>query len=197
MANEPKWEWRAFDEHFGAAEAQILARVTSTSCSEESYLVAEPADVNVKIRDGQLEIKRRVDVDADGLQRWGPVLTRRFPIDATTVADVWKLWRIPPPDHAGGCSEEQMRALAADTPAVTVMRVTKFRRGTVMDGCEVELVHLDIDGKTSHSIGIRSADEAAVHGLVDRLGLSRFHNTDFVAHLQRRRKPAIRDAASR
>ena len=93
----PRWEWRTFGRRFGAAE-NAFAAMTSTGIqdSDELYLVSEDGDT-VKIRDGLLDIKRLREVDADGLQRWEPVLKADFPISTSDVASVFEALRVPLP----------------------------------------------------------------------------------------------------
>ena len=77
----PRWEWRAFGPRFPAPQ-----RTPSPSCrpggsqeSDELYLLAAAGD-NVKVRDDLMDIKVLREVDADGLERWEPVMKAAFPL---------------------------------------------------------------------------------------------------------------------
>ena len=77
----PRWEWRTFGDHFGAAEAAFAAlEPTGVQESDETYFLAPQA--NVKMRFDLIDIKLLREVDADGLERWEPVLKAQFPISA-------------------------------------------------------------------------------------------------------------------
>ena len=83
----PRWEWRTFGEHFGAAEPRFAALAAEkVQTSEEIYLLATASDANVKIRDQLLDIKMLERVDANGLEQWRPVLKEPFPLAASAVA---------------------------------------------------------------------------------------------------------------
>jgi exopolyphosphatase/guanosine-5'-triphosphate,3'-diphosphate pyrophosphatase len=74
----PRWEWRSFGRHFGRAEER-MARLEPTSVhdSDEIYLLSA-AGCNVKIRDGLIDIKELIEVNADGLEQWTPVMRPAF-----------------------------------------------------------------------------------------------------------------------
>ena len=57
-----------------------VARPTGTAESDETYLLSA-GGTTVKIRDGLMDVKALLAVDANGLQQWRPVLKVAFPID--------------------------------------------------------------------------------------------------------------------
>jgi exopolyphosphatase/guanosine-5'-triphosphate,3'-diphosphate pyrophosphatase len=79
----PRWEWRAFADHFGATEARFDAlspeRVEE---SDEVYLLSLQSDASVKIRRGLMDVKRLERIGDDGLEQWLPVMKA-----ALTVSD--------------------------------------------------------------------------------------------------------------
>ena len=98
----PRWEWRTFGQHFGAAEAAFAALTPSpVHESDELYLLpadAESAADSVKIRDDLMDVKTLREVAASGLERWEPVLKVGFPLAA---ADVERVCDGAPPGAAG------------------------------------------------------------------------------------------------
>ena len=75
----PRWEWRVFGDGFGAAEAAFAALTPGpVEESDELYLLSA-AGRNVKVRDGLMDIKFLREVDADGLERWEPVMKAGLP----------------------------------------------------------------------------------------------------------------------
>ena len=98
----PRWEWRTFGRRFGAAE-NAFAAMTSTGVqeSDELYLISADGDT-VKVRDGLMDIKRLREVDADGLQRWEPVLKADFPISTIDVASVFEALTLAAADARAG-----------------------------------------------------------------------------------------------
>ena len=83
----PRWEWRAFGEHFGAAEDGFAAlEPERIQESDEVYLLSRLVDENVKVRDDLLDVKELERVNRDGLEQWTPVLKASFPIPAAESA---------------------------------------------------------------------------------------------------------------
>src|SRR3954452_14176317 len=85
----PRWEWRAFGEHFGAAEERFAAlEPERIQESDEVYLLSRLADENVKVRDDLLDVKELERVNRDGLEQWTPVLKTGFPVAAAEIEGV-------------------------------------------------------------------------------------------------------------
>ena len=84
----PRWEWRAFGQRFGNAEAR-LAKLAPGGVqeSDEVYLLSGAGD-NVKVRDKLMDIKVLREVDGDGLEQWTPVMKAEFPLSAATAGAV-------------------------------------------------------------------------------------------------------------
>ena len=81
----PRWEFRAFARSFGAAETTLTSSGSEPPVeSDELYLLAEGGET-VKVRGGLIDIKVLREVDAEGLQRWEPVMKEGFPLPATEV----------------------------------------------------------------------------------------------------------------
>ncbi len=96
----PRWEWRTFGQHFGAAEAAFAALTPSpVHESDELYLLPPDAGAaadSVKIRDDLMDVKTLREVAASGLERWEPVLKVGFPLagaDVERVCDALHLAR--------------------------------------------------------------------------------------------------------
>ena len=82
MASGARWEWRTFGAGAEAGAPAFEGRPpTGTADSDERYLLSA-GGTTVKIRDGLMDVKALLAVDANGLQQWRPVLKVAFPIDA-------------------------------------------------------------------------------------------------------------------
>ena len=76
----PRWEWRAFGQRFGSADAAFAALTpTGVQESDELYLLSGAGD-NVKVRADLMDIKILVEVNPDGLEQWRPVMKAGFPL---------------------------------------------------------------------------------------------------------------------
>jgi hypothetical protein len=85
----PRWEWRTFGDTFGDAEVRLDALPrTRVDDSDELYILSSRVEGSIKIRGGQLDVKRLERRSEDGLQQWRPVANAEFPIAATDVASL-------------------------------------------------------------------------------------------------------------
>src|SRR5690242_7636983 len=85
----PRWEWRTFGTRFGLAESRFAAlRPGAVQESDELYFLGG-LGANVKVRDDLMDVKVLQEVDADGLERWEPVLKKSFPLPAADAARVF------------------------------------------------------------------------------------------------------------
>ena len=127
MASGARWEWRTFGAGAEAGAPAFEGRTpTGTADSDERYLLSA-GGTTVKIRDGLMDVKALLAVDANGLQQWRPVLKVAFPIDGEAVRAVWEALRLPAPvararDLHGGAARG--RADAGRAPACVPWRST-------------------------------------------------------------------------
>ena len=55
----PRWEWRTFGDDLGEAERRLDALTpTKAEDSDEVYVLSRRTEASVKVRDGQLDVKR-------------------------------------------------------------------------------------------------------------------------------------------
>src|SRR4051794_5828463 len=96
-----RWEWRAFGERFGAADDRFAAlspeRVEE---SDELYVLSPVVDATVKVRAGLMDVKRRGQVNGDGLEQWAPVMKAGFPLGSPVVTNVLATLASPTPHLA-------------------------------------------------------------------------------------------------
>jgi exopolyphosphatase/guanosine-5'-triphosphate,3'-diphosphate pyrophosphatase len=183
----PRWEWRTFGMDFGMAEAAFadMTPIGSTE-SDELYLLA-PGGANVKVRDDLLDIKVLEEVDADGLERWMPVMKAEFPLsgaDAATVLDALGL--VAPRIDGDAYSLDQLLSeLVGPETAIRVVEVHKERTRYAVGGCMTELTDVVVDGQPTRTIAVESEDKAAVLTVVRDLGLDAYLNINYPLGLAR------------
>src|SRR5918993_3307568 len=97
MAHGARWEWRTFGAGAEAGAPAFEGRPsTGTADSDERYLLSA-GGTTVKIRDGLMDVKALLALNADGLQQWRPVLKVAFPLGAEAIRTVWEALRLPAP----------------------------------------------------------------------------------------------------
>jgi exopolyphosphatase / guanosine-5'-triphosphate,3'-diphosphate pyrophosphatase len=177
----PRWEWRAFGSGFGAAEDAFAALTPGpVQESDELYLLSA-ADRNVKVRDGLMDIKLLREVDADGLERWEPVMKQGFPLPAAEVSRVLDTLGVPPPARSRDAYtlEQLLAELVEPSGTVRAVRVHKRRARYILGGCSAELADLEVDGQATRTLAIESEDRSAVIAAVRGVGLDAHANTSY------------------
>jgi exopolyphosphatase/guanosine-5'-triphosphate,3'-diphosphate pyrophosphatase len=177
----PRWEWRTFGTQFGLAEQAFVAMdPQGVTDSDELYFLA-PGGANVKIRDGLLDIKELKETDADGLERWLPIMKQAFPLSAEDVVAVVSSLGVPPVSLERDAYT--LDAFLVDIidlmPEVRVVKVHKHRVRYLVGGCMSELTDVSVDGQGTRTIAVESEDRQAVLRAVHDLGLAGYLNTNY------------------
>jgi exopolyphosphatase / guanosine-5'-triphosphate,3'-diphosphate pyrophosphatase len=177
----PRWEWRVFGERLGAAEA-ALAELTAGPVeeSEELYLLCA-AGANVKVRDGLMDIKLLREVDADGLERWEPVMKQGFPLPTAGLSRVFDALGVAPPPLTRDAYTlgEFLAELVAPSAVARPVRVHKRRIRYTLGGCAAEVADVEVDGRAARTIAIESEDASAVIAAVRGVDLDGHVNTSY------------------
>jgi exopolyphosphatase/guanosine-5'-triphosphate,3'-diphosphate pyrophosphatase len=177
----PRWEWRAFGRSFGAAEdALVPITPERTEEGDEIYLVSG-ASANVKVRDDLMDVKVLREVNADGLERWEPVMKRGFPLAAKEVTEVLEALDAPTPQltRATYTLDGFLNELIRPDDLARVVKVHKRRNRFTVSGCMAELADVVADGRPTRTLAIESEDAAAVIAAVRATGLDGYVNTSY------------------
>ena len=177
----PRWEWRVFSDDLTSAE-QALAVLDPGAVveSDELYLLAATR-ANVKVRHDLLDIKVLREVDADGLERWEPVLKHGFPLPAAEVSRMFDaLGVVPPPLNRDAYTLDQLLAELVELGGgVRPVRVHKRRVRYTLGGCMAELSDVEAEGHGTRTVAVESEDASAVVAAVRSLGLDGEANTSY------------------
>src|SRR6516225_4873957 len=123
----PRWGWRTFGDRFRTADAVFAQHEPSqVQDSEELYLLAQGAN-NVKIRDDLMDIKVLREVDANGLERWEPIMKASFPLSPEDVRTVMDALGLPVPDPVTPLSRDEFRDVLRST-GVGIVRFVTVRK---------------------------------------------------------------------
>ena len=186
----PRYEFRTFGPDLGTVGARLreMAPLGRYRESRELYLLLPGRlDLNLKVRDDALELKRRVELD-DDLELWRPAFRLAFPIPATTLRE--HLADLLPesatlPD-TGSCDARRLLALLT-APRTGVARASLFKQrfGFDIAGCLAEVVEVLVNGARLMSAAVEAEDPARVRAQRDRLGLAGTENVGYVLALER------------
>src|SRR5215207_37390 len=178
----PRWEWRVFGPDLGAAEDAFAALTPGPAQDSDELYLLSAANSNVKVRDDLLDIKLLREVDADGLERWEPVLKQGFPLPAAQVPAVLDALGIPlPPRLAREAYTlgQLLAELVERSGQARAVRVHKRRVRYRLGGCMAELADLEVGGQPVRTSAIESDDPAAVLAAVRQVGLDGQGNTSY------------------
>ena len=82
-----RWEWRMFAPSLADLQSKIgTAANVPASESTEIYLLGTRNDLNIKVRNDTLELKRLDQTDENGLELWRPEGKERFPVSTESAA---------------------------------------------------------------------------------------------------------------
>jgi len=177
----PRWEWRTFGLRFGTAEGHFAALTPGgIQESDELYLLSSAGD-NVKVRDDLMDIKVLVEVDADGLEQWRPVMKAGFPLPAADVSKVLEALHLPRPPLAREAYtlDQFVTEVAEPSGAMRAVKVHKRRVRYMVGGCTAEVSDVVADGRPTRTIAIESEDAAAVIAAVRSVGFGGYVNTSY------------------
>jgi exopolyphosphatase/guanosine-5'-triphosphate,3'-diphosphate pyrophosphatase len=175
----PRWEWRTFGERFGDAD-DVLGTIEPSSVhdSEEVYLLSATSEASVKIRDGLMDIKQRLEVNDDGLELWRPVMKADFPLSWDEVESVLAALNVAVPDRRreSYTLDEFVGEVVRPHPDLRAVDVRKRRARYVVDECMVEMTEIRTDGASTHTLAVEAVDPSIVSSTIARLGLDGFTN---------------------
>jgi exopolyphosphatase/guanosine-5'-triphosphate,3'-diphosphate pyrophosphatase len=182
----PRWEWRTFGSRFGLAETRFAdLKPGAVQESDEIYFLGGSGAI-LKVRDDLMDIKVLREVDANGLERWEPVMKQGFPLPAGEAAKVFAAVGLPPPrcDRKAYSLEQFVDELITPSGALRPVKVHKRRVRYSIGGCAAEVSDVRADGKSSRTIAIESEDAAGVVAAVTSMALGGYINTNYARGLQ-------------
>jgi exopolyphosphatase/guanosine-5'-triphosphate,3'-diphosphate pyrophosphatase len=181
----PRWEFRTFGQHFGAAEEAFAAMTPgAVQESDETYLLVDdgqPPTHVVKIRFDLLDVKVLREVSPDGLERWEPVAKLAFPMAPADLEIVTQALHLSAaPSAAAAASLDGFLAeVAPPGGPVRAVQVHKRRVRYTVNGCTAEVSDVTADGLPIRTIAIEATDAAAVVAAVRSVGLADYANTSY------------------
>lgn len=182
----PRWEWRTFGAHFGIAETGFAELTPGTVQESDELYFLGGSGANVKVRDDLMDIKVLREVNAEGLERWEPVMKQRFPLSAADAAKVFASLGLAMPKLVRNAYtlDQFTEEVVAPSGALKPVGVHKRRVRYTVGGCTSELTDVRAEGRTTRTIAIEAEDAAAVSAAVASIGLGGYFNTNYALGLQ-------------
>lgn len=150
-----RWEWRMFAPSPADLQSKIgTAANVPASESTEIYLLGTRNDLNLKVRNDTLDLKRLDQTDENGLELWRPEGKERFPISAESVAKLLAPFRLNF-TFQGAITVEAFLARVATTSELQVIDVKKSRRSFSYRGCLAEFTEVTANGRLGKAFASR------------------------------------------
>jgi exopolyphosphatase/guanosine-5'-triphosphate,3'-diphosphate pyrophosphatase len=177
----PRWEWRTFGDSFGDADSKYAALIpTDVQESDELYFLSNENDENVKVRFDLMDIKTLVEVNADGLEQWKPVMKAKFPLPAAEVTKVLEALAVHVPTMAReSYTLEQFVSELGEPGGLRAVKVHKKRVRYKVNGCTSEMTDVVADGRKTRTVALELEDAARVIATVREMGLGGFPNISY------------------
>ena len=155
----------------------------------ETYFVSRHTQgVNVKVRDGLLDIKVKTGETAEGYEIFQPRGKFKFPVSKSDLAAILSQLKAGMPAELEGletCTFEAFLAAAHRNVDLVPVTVEKMRWGFTIDGVICEYAKVYLNGALLESACVESEDYAAMRAVVEGLGLSARPNVSYLKALAR------------
>lgn len=177
------WEWRAFgrvsDDLKARVQAYPIRMGIQDRVEDDLYFISAHSDQNVKLRksgdEWTLKFKFLLAQGARSIELYRESLSTiyRFPVEAIRLQEAAKLLDVTLPESArlSGVYDKEsfVKTLAACTPSVSTVRVSKMRSQFQYDGGWMELAYITFPGAHTESLSIQSPDIRVVEEMLDAM----------------------------
>jgi len=186
----PRYEFRAFAQHFGLIEEKMrkLSELDNFRESSEIYIISAGSNENnIKIRYNMLDIKVFVK-EEKGLQQWAPRIREEFPLKMEVIRD--EIFpglgvTIPEFKRIEYTLEQFLEDIIKPHPELFLTRVFKRRFGYIINDCISEIAELLINGAAIRTVAIESVNVEAILKAKDILGLQKYENVNYLLAIKR------------
>jgi hypothetical protein len=188
MTSIPRAEFRVFGHGIIAIvqanmwNGRTLLQQARAMPAETYVLSAVSPGVNVKLRDGVLDVKTRIGDTPEGYQIFQPAGKFAFPLTAEHLAAAAKLLGVEMALRGGDVMmphEAFMQRVAAH-PELRLVTVTKERFGFTIGDCICEYARVWFNGALLESACVESERYESMADVIAGLGLSHFPNTNYI-----------------
>lgn len=187
---DARFEFRCWARHFGPV-GLCLDQVRSSEGireSDEIYIVSMAGDINVKVRDDALDVKKLTQTQ-DDLEQWRPLSSTAFPLSVATLAcEILPALGTAAPEGLSGKAhsvDRFLRDVVFPNSRLNAAAVSKRRVAFTLTECMAEIVEVRINGAELHTLALESTDPAAVTAARRRLHMEAMENLSYPAAIRR------------
>lgn len=147
----------------------------------ETYFLSVHTDsVNVKVRDGLLDIKTKTGETAEGYEIFQPRGKFQFPVKRAELETILQHLLVTLPLDRESYTLEEFTALARASSELVPVTVEKMRYGFSVNGIISEYAQVWFNGALLETACCESEDYAGIKTAVSALGLDTLPNTNYL-----------------
>ncbi len=181
----PRAEFRVFGQGIidivGLSMWTAQAKLFKIRHSSETYILSRHTnEANVKIRDGLLDIKTKVEETEEGYEIFQPRGKFQFPVKNEDLATILEHLQAAVKLEQTACTFEEFLDAVAASPDLTVVAVDKERYGFSVDGVICEYGEILFNGAMIETACVESEDYAAMKSVIEKLEIAVFENTNYL-----------------
>lgn len=182
----PRAEFRVF----GTGVVDIVQKKMWDACAtlqkarrmpaETYFLSRRTSAVNVKVRDGLLDIKLKTGETPEGYEIFQPAGKFQFPVQQTDLAVILKHLRADAAPGKGGCTFDEFFAMARAHPDLVPVTIEKMRYGFTVGDVICEYAQVWLNGALLETACCESENYAGMKKVIEMLGIAGMPNTSYI-----------------
>jgi hypothetical protein len=153
---------------------------------EETYFLSvHTNEVNVKVRDGLLDIKTKVGETPEGYEIFQPRGKFQFPVSKADLSTILSHLKVEMKLDADNYAIETFIEMARKHPELAPVTVEKMRYGFTIDGIICEFAQVWLNGALIETACAESENYPGMKEVVEGLGIASMPNTNYLRAAKR------------
>lgn len=148
--------------------------------AETYFLSRRTSAVNVKVRDGLLDIKLKTGETPEGYEIFQPAGKFQFPVQQADLTAILKHLQVDAAPGKGSCTFDEFLAMARAHPDLVPVTIEKMRYGFTVDGVICEYAQVWLNGALLETACCESENYAGMKKVIEMLGIAGMPNTSYI-----------------
>ena len=166
-------------------DAKAVLEMARKMPPETYFLSAHTNDVNVKVRNGLLDIKTKVGETEEGYEIFQPRGKFQFPVEREELAMILMHLRVEMALDKASYTLDEFVAMARKHPDIVPVSVEKVRYGFTVGGIICEYAQVWFNGALVESACCEGTDHAGMRKAIEILGIAAMPNTNYIRAAKR------------
>lgn len=152
---------------------------------ETYFLSVHTNEANVKVREGLLDIKTKVDETKDGYEVFQPRGKFQFPVKKDDLATIISHLKVDMELAEEEYDIDTFISMAREHRELSVVNVEKMRYGFTIDDIICEYAYVWFNGGLIETASVESEDYDGMKQVIEELGLTSKTNTNYLKAAKR------------